>query len=287
VTTTAFCLLDASGRVLAERDAERPFYAASAIKLGVLAAAARAVDAGDLAWSDTIAVHRVFASGAMGAPAFALDPDDLDGRLPPDGAEPTVLELAHAMIARSSNEATNLLVERVGFAAVEAALRAAGAEGCRMQRLFGDTAAQASGRTNTVAPRGLARLMHAAVTGALASAGSTGVMIEALAAQEFPVIAEGLPAGTPWGSKSGWVPGIDHDVAFVGAPGSDGLRVLAVCTAGFAGRGGRHDIRRIAASLLAGSPAPDGPGCVERPAAARSPGRLARVKRSGGTRSAQ
>ena len=93
-------------------------------------------------------------------------------------------------------------------------------------------------------------LMRAIVTGDAGSPESTAIMIAALRAQEFPVIASVLPAGTAWGSKSGWVPGIEHDVAFLGEPGGDGLRVLAVCTEGFAGRSGRESIREIAAALL-------------------------------------
>jgi beta-lactamase class A len=41
-----------------------------------------------------------------------------------------------------------------------------------------------------------------------------------------------VPDGVPFGSKSGWVDGIRHDVAFVGAPGQDTL-VVAVCTRGY------------------------------------------------------
>jgi len=76
------------------------------------------------------------------------------------------------------------------------------------------------------------------------------VMVDTLRGQEYPRIAEVLPAGTVWGSKSGWVPGIEHDVAFVGEPGSPDLRVLAVCTRGYPGRDGRREIHRVAASLL-------------------------------------
>ena len=41
-----------------------------------------------------------------------------------------------------------------------------------------------------------------------------------------------MPEGVPYGSKSGWVDGIRHDVAFVGGPGPDAL-VVAVCTRGY------------------------------------------------------
>jgi beta-lactamase class A len=213
-----YCLLDADGRVLAAEGADGVFYAASTIKLAVMAAVARAVDAGQLGWGTPLAG--------------------------------TVRELVMDMIARSSNEATNVLAARVGLGAVARVLTDAGATGCRMERLIGDQAATAAGLTNEVTPLGLARLLHAVVTGALTSAESRGVMLEALRAQEFRVIAAEVAAGVDVGSKSGWVEGIDHDAAFVGSPGDAGFVVLAVCTAGFPGRGGRREIRRVAASVL-------------------------------------
>ncbi|WP_316249123.1 serine hydrolase [Brachybacterium sp. Z12] len=46
------------------------------------------------------------------------------------------------------------------------------------------------------------------------------------------MIGTALRTGVPWGSKSGWVEGYRHDVAFVGDPDGPGLRVLAVMTGG-------------------------------------------------------
>ena len=42
-------------------------------------------------------------------------------------------------------------------------------------------------------------------------------------------VPAGLPAGTPTASKSGWVPGVSHDVALV-RPVGEVPFVLAVCT---------------------------------------------------------
>src|SRR5699024_2234277 len=47
-------------------------------------------------------------------------------------------------------------------------------------------------------------------------------------------IARALRDGVRWGSKSGWVDGYRHDVAFVGDPDGEDLRLLAVMTAGLA-----------------------------------------------------
>lgn len=246
------CLLDAAGTVLAQANATQPFYAASTIKLTVMAAIARRIDRGAITWADELRARSTFDSAVPSAPAFIMAADDRDERMPPDGTPMTIRELVHAMITRSSNEATDLLVPLVGYPALAEVHTSADAFGCRMERLIGDTAARDAGLTNEVTPLGLARLMHAIVTGALASPQNTAVMVDTLRAQEYPCIAEDLPAGTAWGSKSGWAPGIEHDVAFVGEPGSAGMRVLAVCTGGFPDRDARPEIHRVTASSLAG-----------------------------------
>jgi beta-lactamase class A len=245
----AYCLLDARGDVIAHQARDRPFYAASTMKLAVAVAVARAVDAGRVSWSDAIEARRSFASTVLGAGIFSMNPDDRDEEMSADGSTLSVLELVRAMITRSSNEATNLLLEVVGIPAA-AEVWAGVDPGSRLERLIGDVAAQAEGATNEVTPFGLAQLLHLAVTGRLVSPESTGVIIEALMAQEFPCIAEILPDGTVWGSKSGWVEGIEHDVGFCGDPTGDALMVLAVCTEGFPERQGRAEIRRIAGTLL-------------------------------------
>lgn len=249
-TRTAYCLLDAGGRVLAAHEELHPFYAASTVKLALMAAVARAVDGGELRWTDEVEVRSEFPSGAAGAPRFQVPPADRDRRMPPDGEPATVLELVHAMIRRSSNEATNLLAEVVGLPSVAVVMDDAGAVGCRMERLIGDVAASEAGITNEVTAEGLARLMIAVVTGRLASPGSTEVMVDTLRGQELPCIADVLPPGAMWGSKSGWVEGIDHDVAFIGDPGTPVLKVLAVCTSGFPQRTGEAEIRYVSSMLM-------------------------------------
>ena len=53
-----------------------------------------------------------------------------------------------------------------------------------------------------------------------------------------------MPDGVPFGSKSGWVGGIRHDVAFVGEPGPGAL-VVAVCTRGYEAPDAEEALRTI------------------------------------------
>jgi catechol 2,3-dioxygenase-like lactoylglutathione lyase family enzyme len=103
-----------------------------------------------------------------------------------------------------------------------------------MGRGLGDyEASRAYGPANTVSAQGLAMLMSAVVTGRLCGDAELNAwMISLLKGQEFADLARDLPADAHWGSKSGWVDHIRHDVAFFGDPGPAVL-VVAVCTSGF------------------------------------------------------
>lgn len=244
----AHCELDAAGGTLAGSDPDRVFYAASTIKLGVLIAVLREVDAGRIGLADPlISAHR-FASRVPGAPEFGFTPEEIDHGMPAPGETVSVALCLDRMIRVSSNEATNLLVGLVGLDAVTAAFGGLGAGTARMTRLIGDYAARELGFSHEASPRDLAVTVLAIWQGRALSPASTALAVELLSSQEFPVIAAALPAGSRWGSKSGWVVGIEHDVAAVGEPGSDAVRVLAVCSEGFgSAEAGQAAIRALAA----------------------------------------
>ncbi|WP_315771752.1 serine hydrolase [Rhodococcoides kroppenstedtii] len=88
---------------------------ASVAKLYVLGAVARAIDAGTLTWDEPLTVT----DARKSAPSGQL-------QLAPEGTVVTVREAADAMIAISDNTATDLLIDRVGRAAVEAEVAATG-----------------------------------------------------------------------------------------------------------------------------------------------------------------
>lgn len=235
VPAIAYCLTAMDGTVLAHRDADLPFYSASTIKLGVLVAAIQAVERGALDLEQPVAAAHTFPSGAGGGETFSFEPGERDAGMPAPGTPMPLRAVLRRMVTVSSNEATNLAVQLVGLPAVDAALSACGAGSSRMERLIGDIPALRAGLSHQVTARDLTAVVRAIVTGAAAGPELTALMTEWLVAQEFGDLGAELDAAgadVVWGSKSGWVTGIQHDVAFVaprGGPLSAGY-VLAVCT---------------------------------------------------------
>ena len=233
VPVIAYCVRRASGTVLAERLADEEFYAASTVKLAVLVAAARALEAGTVSLETSLPSADTFQSEAPGAPDFRIDPDDLDEGMPPPGTPMPLVDVIERMIVVSSNEATNMVVELVGRDAANAALADAGATSSSFGRKYSDlAAAKALGGSHRTTAADLATLMSAIVTGALTGPEWTAWMTSMLGRQHDRQLTASVPAGVPFGSKSGWVDGIRHDVAFIGEPGPDAL-VVAVCTRGY------------------------------------------------------
>jgi len=128
----------------------------------------------------------------------------------------------------SSNIATDLILERIGFESVRRWLVDHGLEGqLRVARLIGDAAAQDAEVTNSVSASGLATLMARVATGADPD---SVIALGLLARQTHrDMIPAGLPEGTWSASKGGWVTGVKHDVALVRPPAAPPY-VLAACT---------------------------------------------------------
>ncbi len=247
VPVIAYCVRRASGPVLAERLADVEFYAASTVKLAVLVAAVRALEAGTVTLETSLTSADTFKSEAPGAPDFRIDPDDLDEGMPAPGTPMSLGDVLERMVVVSSNEATNMVVELVGRDAANAALADAGATSSSFGRKYSDLAAAAAlGGSHRTTAADLARLMSAVVTGALAGPQWTAWMTALLGRQHDRQLTAVVPDGVPFGSKSGWVDGIRHDVAFVGEPGPDAV-VIAACTRGYEAPDAEEALRAIGA----------------------------------------
>ncbi len=225
----AYCLVDDHGRALTSSSPDEPFYAASTIKLLVLSTLLSASAADRVSLASQVSVAGSF-TGSDGT-SFQLTGDHVDPAHPHTGARVSLRELAHRMIARSSNEATNQLVELLGFDACRAeAQRLSLTSATRLERLIGDASALKAGLTNTVSARDLTTLLRAVTTSTLPRAEAECAWA-ALSDQQIPIIGRALLPGIRWGSKSGWVDGYRHDGASIQTP--TGLVHLAVLTRGW------------------------------------------------------
>ena len=214
-----------------------PYHPASTMKLPVMVALVRAAESGALALDDRVILENRFRSIVDGSPYTLVREEDSDPALYDRvGAPISLRELNHLMIVRSSNLATNALIERLGADSVTRVAAALGADGVIVRRGVEDAKAFAAGLNNVATARGLGRLLAAIERGTAASAAGTAVMRTTLLAQEFnDEIPAGLPAGTPVAHKTGWITGQTHDAAIVYPPGRAPF-VLVVLTRGIADR---------------------------------------------------
>jgi beta-lactamase class A len=208
------------------------------MKLAVAIAAYREAEAGRLDLNRAVLVHNRFSS-VVGPAPFGLDErDDSDpqpwGRL----GQPVALRwLAYRALVRSSNLATNLLLEAVGLTAVATTLAVVGARDSVVVRPLDDVAAREAGLENLVTAADLARTLQALANRTAAGSSACDEIIAVLRAQQInDAIPAGLPAGTGVAHKSGWVVGVSHDAGIV-YPADGPAFVLAVCTSsGFDGQ---------------------------------------------------
>ena len=212
-------------------------YAASTMKVGVLAAIYRAGEAGMLDLDRPVPVRNEFDSAQPGAPRFSCEHsyDNDDAVWERLGKAATLRWLAQRMIVKSSNLATNIVISHVGLAAVAGTWALAGARHSVTGRGIEDAAAREAGITNQVTAADLAALLAAIALGAdrpgpIAAPATCRAMLDVLFAQEHREdLAAGLPPGTRVAHKNGWVEGVRHGAGVV-FPDDAPPYVIAVCT---------------------------------------------------------
>ena len=220
--TVAVLLQDPASGFFVAVNPDLRFHAASTMKVPVLLELGRRVDAGELRWTDSIPVKNGFASIVDGSP-YSLDPTgDGDTTLYSSiGARVPLRTLATRMIVRSSNLATNLLIERLDATRVTATLRRLGADSMLVLRGVEDGKAFDKGLNNTTTARDLATILLALADQKAVKRETTAELLAILEAQEFnDGIPAGLPPDTRVAHKTGWITATGHDAALVyPAPG--------------------------------------------------------------------
>jgi beta-lactamase class A len=205
--------------------------AASTLKLPLVVAAHRLAESGRLDLGEPVEVTARFASAADGAP-YDLTPDYDNDDEPWQHLGRTVplRWLMERAIVRSSNLATNLVLERVGTDAVNDVYDRVGAARSRLRRGIQDTRADEVGLANTGTASDLAVVMCGLLGGRLLTAATAAEVERLLAASEWnDAVPAGLPPGTYVAHKSGWTEDCCHDVALV-RPVDEPPLVLSIFT---------------------------------------------------------
>jgi beta-lactamase class A len=198
-------------------NADTWFHAASTMKLAVLLAVYGQVERGDLTLDAPVHVRNKFTS-IVGQQPYVLDFNrDSDPELYRHlGRTMPVKQLAYQMITTSSNFATNLLVDVVGVAAIQAALAELGIEGVKVLRGVEDQAAFDAGLNNLVTANGLLRMLRMIADGQAFSEDASRQMLEIMHDQQ---LKGGIPAGLPGAArvahKTGNIATVHHDAGIV------------------------------------------------------------------------
>lgn len=247
----------ATGKTLLRNERVK-LHAASTMKVPVMVALFQAAGRGELRLDQPVPVENEFKSIVDGSP-FHLDPKE-DGD--PDlyrslGREVPVDELTRRMIVRSSNLATNLLIQLVGAPRVMSQMRELGAEDLEILRGVEDQKAYDAGLNNKVTAYDLMLLLSAVASG---RPEASDRMLEILKHQEFnEKIPAGLPPGTPVAHKTGDITKVHHDAAIVYPPGESPY-VLVVLTSGIADeKAADQTIAEISRAVWDGRKLPENP----------------------------
>ena len=193
------------------------FHAASTMKLAVLLGVFRQVERGELTLDAPVHIRNRFTSIVNQQP-FMLDlgrdaDPDVYGHL---GRTLSVRELAYWMITKSSNLATNLLVEIVGVPTIQYALDELDIDGVRILRGVEDQAAFEAGLNNEVTANGLLKLLRLIADGKAYSKKSSDEMLNIMLEQQY---RSGIPAGLPKAArvahKTGNISTVHHDAGIV------------------------------------------------------------------------
>jgi beta-lactamase class A len=201
-------------------DADKPFHAASTMKVPVMIELFRQADAGRLKLDEQLPIKNEFHSIVDGSVYQLSEGDDSDTEVYANvGKRMSLRRLNELMITVSSNFAANLLIERLGVENVKATVKRLGAAGMKVLRGVEDNKAFDKGLNNETTAAGLGALFEKLARQQAVSATADREMIEVLKRQKFnDAIPAGLPPGTAVAHKTGSITRIQHDGGIIYGP---------------------------------------------------------------------
>jgi beta-lactamase class A len=140
---------------------------------------------------------------------------DIMGGLTPGTTQLTLKDLATMMVAVSDNSATNVLIDRVGMANVEAFLDRQGLHQTRLRRKMLDLRAAAQGRENVSTPREMMTLLERLYRGQVLSEPWRDEFFRMLSTHKTGYLSRDLPDALRVANKPGWLDGVRNDSGVV------------------------------------------------------------------------
>lgn len=204
------------------------FHAASTMKTPVMIEVYKQAKARKFTLKDSIPLKNNFKSIVDGSP-FSLDiaDDSADSIYQKIGQKMTIYDLTYQMIIRSSNLATNVLIDLVNAQNVNATMRTFGANDIQILRGVEDTKAFNAGLNNTVTAYDLMLIFEKIAKHKAVSKRASKEMIKILTDQHFnSVIPAKLPKTVVVAHKTGSITGVQNDSGIVYLP--DGRQYVVV-----------------------------------------------------------
>ncbi|WP_020401808.1 serine hydrolase [Gracilimonas tropica] len=196
------------------------FHAASTMKTPVIVELYKRAESGEFDVQDSIVVKNTFKSIVDGSEfTMQVSEDSEQGLYEKLNAKTSLYDLAYQMITRSSNLATNILIDFLGAESVTQTMRSIGADSIEVLRGVEDIKAYEAGLSNTTTPRDLLVLFEEIEQGALLNDRSKEAIISILKDQKYnEMIPAKLPAEASVAHKTGWITNVHHDSGIVYMP---------------------------------------------------------------------
>ncbi|MBI3323322.1 MAG: serine hydrolase [Candidatus Omnitrophica bacterium] len=224
-----------TGWVAAHRE-EKPFPAASVVKVPILVACLQRAEEGELDLSEVVTLK-------------GRDKADGSGVLKemPNGARVSVGELVELMVTQSDNTAANLLISRIGMEPLNRSFLEMGLGATRLSRRMMDFSQRKKGVENWTTAKDVSLVFRRIYRGERMSPGVSRRCLELLEQQKvndrIPAL---LPAGTVVAHKTGLEKGVCHDSGIVFT--ENGAVLVCVLTRnGSQARPAKRFISRVAA----------------------------------------
>jgi beta-lactamase class A len=204
------------------------FHAASTMKTPVLIELYKRAEAEGFSLEDSILIVNEFKSIVDGS-SFTMEvSEDSEKDLYLNlGKKTSYYHLAYEMITRSSNLATNILIDFLDAQKVTATMRDLGADSIEVLRGVEDIKAYRQGLSNTTTARDLLIIFDQLSSGTLVSPEANIEMLKILKDQVYnDMISAKLPEGTEVAHKTGWITNVHHDSGIVYTAPNEGYILI-------------------------------------------------------------